>query len=344
MISIEDTTVQYPASEAEPAAELLRAAKATYEHAVRSTAQYALEVSQPDAALFRQHLEVIRRQITTANDVESWKTLEASFRGELRDFRERSVEHLQQLRGEVEAAVATMRIFTEDITQSGNDDEIKMLGALRWLKAMADSEGRAPEELRSEFRGVASAIAGGLQVLRKSHQLEVAQMRDEVRLLHRQIALERKAVYLDHASNVWNRQKMDSLIFRRMEGDQTFILLLVCVRNLKSLDQQHSQRVISGALRALLQRCAAMLGENVELGRWNEDHFIAILEGDSLSALSLSREANARLTGSYSVQEAGLSQSVTLQVASGIVERTHAITASTLDHAIRHTTASLAGQ
>ncbi len=328
LISIRKAT-----SDLDRIAELLEAAKATYEHAIRSAGQYAIELNPADADLFRQHLEVIRQQVPNTNDPEEWKTLEASFRGELRDFRDRSAGQLAEMRGEVKAAVDTMQIFAEAVHQSGEDHEVKMHGAINQLKALAQVT--SLEQLQAGVVAATSAIAESVQLMRKSHQLAVAQMRDEVRLLHKQIDVERRAVYLDRATGVWNRQKMDALIFRHLEGEKTFIILLVCICNLKQMDQRYSQNVVSGALKALLQRFAGMLGENVVLGRWSEDHFAAILEGDANSAMSISRETGSRLTGSYSVQEQGLSKSVNLQVSSGIIERTQNTTAGMLEQKIQ---------
>jgi GGDEF domain-containing protein len=334
-------SIRKAASDLDRIAELLDAAKATYEHAIRSAGQYAIELNPADADLFRQHLEVIRQQVPNTADPEEWKTLEASFRGELRDFRDRSTEQLTQMRGDVKAAVDTMQIFAEAVNQTGEDHEVKMHSAIHQLKALTQSTSLG--QMQEGVRAAANTIQESVQLMRKSHQLAVAQMRDEVRLLHKQIDVERRAVYLDRATGVWNRQKMDALIFRHMEGDKSFIILFICICNLRQMDQRYSQNVISGALKALLQRFTAMLGENAVLGRWSEDSFAAILEGDANSAMGISREANARLTGSYSVQEQGLSKSVNLHIASGIVERTQAVTAGMLEQKAQQMLQRLSG-
>jgi CRP-like cAMP-binding protein len=56
------------------------------------------------------------------------------------------------------------------------------------------------------------------------------------------------------------------------------------------------------------------------IGRWSEDEFAAILEVDPAAALAFSREAVRKLSGTYSVQENGLSRNVELQVAAGVTD------------------------
>jgi GGDEF domain-containing protein len=103
--------------------------------------------------------------------------------------------------------------------------------------------------------------------------------------------------------------------------NEPFCLLLIFVQNLKGLDSLHSQTAIEGALKALLQRFGALLGEDAMIGRWSADEFAAILEVAPAAAVSFSREAARKLSGNYSVQENGLARSAALQAMAGVIER-----------------------
>ena len=72
-------------------AEMVRAAKASYNHAVWSASQYTVEIDTAESKQFREHLERIRAQADKAEYPEDWASVQASFRGELRDHRDRSL-------------------------------------------------------------------------------------------------------------------------------------------------------------------------------------------------------------------------------------------------------------
>lgn len=313
MISIKKATLDLDRME-----EMLTTLTASFEQAIRSTGQYAIVLNPGDTEVFRQHLEALRSQLSATGDPETWKSIEASFRGELRDYRDKSQEHLKQLRGEIDAAIEAMRVFGDAVSMSGADHEVQIRAAVDRLSAIASCN--TIKELRDGIQSAITSISSSVESMRRSHQVSVAQMRDEIRLLHTQIDVERRSAYMDRATGVWNRQKLDSHISALIGNDERFCILLVCVRNLKHMDQRYSKTLIAGALKALLQRFSAMLGENVVMGRWNEEHFAVILE-DSAQASGIAKQAANRLTGTYSVQENGLSSSVPLQAMAGVVDR-----------------------
>ena len=313
MISIRKVT-----SDLDKMEEMLTTVTAAFEQAIRSTGQYAIEVDPGDSSVFRQHLDVLRSQLAASSDPETCKSVEASFRGELRDYRDKSQEHLKLMRGEITAAIEAMQVFSEAVSLSGADHEVHIRAAMDSLSTLAKST--SLQEVRGGIRTAITSISGSVDSIRRSHQVAVAQMRDEIRLLHTQIDVERRSAYLDRTTGVWNRQKLDSHLAALIANNEPFCVLLVCVRNLRHLDHRYSKNLIAGALKALLQRLAAMLGENVVVGRWNEEHFAVILE-DSSAATGIARQAAGRLSGTYSVQENGLSNSVPLQAMAGVVDR-----------------------
>ena len=312
--------------------ELLQACATSYGLALRSTAQYAIEIEPTQAGIFRQHLEVLHTEVQNATTREHWQSIQASFRGELRDHRDRVAEQLGRLRGEMKAAADAMQSFADSVAASGGLHEQELSSALGKLESAAQSASRASdlEQVRREIASAVGVISASVEQMRRSHQMVIAQLHDEIRTLHHQMEEQRHAQLRDQASGVWNRAKLDQVIGGLVENDQAFSILLIRVRNLKRLEGHHSRAVLDGALRALLQRFATLVGNEASIGRWEENEFIAIVERDRSSIIALSREASRRLSGGYSVQENGISQNVQLNVAAGIVERTHGMSWSSI--------------
>lgn len=290
-----------------------------YALAIDSAAHYAVVVDPSLAVVFRQHLKVLEDQSRAATSVDQLRHAQASFRGELREYRDKSNDQLKKLRQEMENATAAMMVFAEAVSSNGENHEQEVHAKLQDLEATAKKD--RIDEVRGGIGAAVAGIQSSIEQMQHGNKLVVAQFQDEIRVLHQQIEQERKVLYTDRASGAWNRQKIDAHIDNLLRQNQPFCLLLVWVRNLKRLDTQYSRTVAEGTLKALVGRFAAIAGEDAVIGRWSHDQFVAVLDVPAARAISLSAEAATKLSGSYAVQENGQSQKVAVQASAGVIDR-----------------------
>jgi GGDEF domain-containing protein len=312
-----------------------------YALAIDSSAHYAVEIDPRLTGEFRSHLQVIQGQSRSAASVDQLRSVQSSFRGELREYRDKSAEQLKKLRQEIEDATAAMVIFADTVAFNGENHDHAVRTTLRELESSARKT--KVDEIRL---GIAAAVIGietSVQRMQNDNQLVVAQLQDEIRLLHQQMELERKTLYTDRASGAWNRQKIDMHIDNLLRQNQPFCLLLVRLRNLKRLESQHSATVVEGMLKALTTRLVMLTGEGSAIGRWTEDQFVAVLDIPPGDAIPLSAEATRKLSGSYAVQENGLAKSITVQATAGIIDRSASADPSTFHQKLAQLAAAIAG-
>jgi GGDEF domain-containing protein len=299
--------------------DLQQATLECYAQAIASITQYAVAPDQARAAEFRKNLQTLEKQLREAESAESIQAVENALRGELRDYQEHAHSRLDQLHQEVIGAAKAMKIFAESVSSNGADHEKQMEHELKHLDVLTTYEDLS--QIRNGLQDARSSLAASFEQLRRSNQLVIAQLQDEIRLLHQAIQSERRALFTDRSSGTWNHQKMAERIEELMRLDDPFCLLLVKIRNLKRMDGRYSRVVIEGALKAVLTRFKNLAGEDAMLGRWSDDEFVAILPVEPTSALALSRDVTRKLSGNYAVQENGVPQNIVLQVVSGIVDR-----------------------
>jgi GGDEF domain-containing protein len=290
----------------------------SYALAIHAAAHYAIEVDPALAACFRKHLQVIEEQCRAADSPDQVRAVQSSFRGELRQFHDKSAEQLKKMRNEIETATAAMLTFADSVASNGENHEQAVLTQLRGLESTARCN--SIDEIRGGIGAAVSRIESSVEQIHRGNQLLIAQLQDEIRSLHQQFAVERKALYTDRDSGAWNRQKIDTHLDNLLRQNQPFCLLLVCVRNFKRLETQHSRMVLEGTLKAIIRRFNSITGEDAVIGRWSEDQFAAVLDVQPGQAISISAEATRKLSGYYAVQENGLSQRITVQAAAGIIE------------------------
>ena len=198
-------------------------------------------------------------------------------------------------------------------------------------------------EIRGGIGGAVTAIQSSVENIQRSNQLVIAQLQDEIRLLHLQIQEERKALYTDRASGAWNREKIDLHIDNLLRQNQPFCLVLIWVRNLKRLDTQHSRTAVEGTLKAMVTRFGAMLDDDAVIGRWTADQFVAVVDVPPGQAIPLSAEATRKLSGGYAVQENGLSHKVVLQATAGVIDRAPGADAATFHEKLAQLAGAISG-
>ncbi len=296
-----------------------------YALAIQSVAQYAVEMDPPLAAGHRAALQVLEHKARAAASEAHLLEVQTSFRGELRDYRDRNAAVLKKIHEEMENAAAAMMIFADTVAASGANHEHEVNAELRRLESA--SHCTSVEEMREGIGAAIDSIESSVQQMQRGNQLIVSQLQDEIRILHQQIDAERKALYTDRASGAWNRQKIDLHVDNLLRQNQPFCLLLVWVRNYKRLESQCSRSVLDGALKALFGRLAAVAGDDAVIGRWREDQFAAVLDLVPGHAIAISAEANRKLSGAYSVQENGLAQKIAVQAVAGVVDRLRGVDA-----------------
>jgi GGDEF domain-containing protein len=290
-----------------------------YALAIHSTAHYAVEVDPALATAFRDHLKGIEEQSLAAISVQQLHVVQSSFRGELREYRDKSNEQLVKMRREVESATAAMSIFADTVSSSGEDHEKEVANQLKILASATRSDDI--REIRGSIGAVVTGIQSSVEQMQRCNQLVILQLQDEIRVLHQQFEQERKALFTDRSSGAWNRQKVDIHLDNVLRQNQPFCMLLIAVRNLKRIESQHSRTVFEGALQALISRLRAITGDEAVIGRWAEDQFVAIVDVPPGRAIPLSAEATRKLSGGYAIQENGLSHTVAVQVTAGVIDR-----------------------
>ena len=287
-----------------------------YGLAIACTEQNVIEVDHQQAALFRGELQALVDQLGAANSPEHLQNIQNLFGEELRGYRDSTHEQLRQLRKEMHAAVSALDEFAGNAAARGDDHEKELKHALKRLEAAAFS-GRF-EDIRAAIRTASADILSSFDQMRARNQLAVAQLKDEIRLLHQRIQAGCRSA--TPASETWNRQHIDRQIDEMLKQNTSFCLVLIVLKNLKPLTSRYSGGAVEDALQALQVRLRDTLGAESLLGRWTANQFVAILNASPSSAMAASRDVAQKLAEPYSFTHNGIPSTLVFQVAAGVVD------------------------
>lgn len=182
MISLRKT-----ATELDRLEELHRTAVNCYSSALRSTEQNAVELDAGQTAHFRAQLQALRDRLRSDGGPQQLESVQASFDTELKNYRDKTGEQVQKLRREVQAAAAALETFAGSISESEVNLESGLKRELKVLSRSADSDDL--QAMRDVIRASTAKIASSFEQMRSSNQLAIAQLKDEIRLLHQEVKI-----------------------------------------------------------------------------------------------------------------------------------------------------------
>jgi PleD family two-component response regulator len=113
---------------------------------------------------------------------------------------------------------------------------------------------------------------------------------------------------------------MRNFIAKAVSAGQSFALVFTRITNYRRLVLHTERAVLEKALNDLGQRLAQILQEGDVRGRWSEEEFVALVTADRPRAMQASRDITFRCSGPYPVQVSGRNTTISLSVASGVVE------------------------
>jgi GGDEF domain-containing protein len=290
-----------------------------YALAIRSAADYALDFDSSLIKEFQKHVHALEERVQGEASTEALRSIQASFRGELRDYRDKVQVYIQRLKSDLEGATEMMKTFATTFVANGADVEQKVRGELHNLEHAAESDDIG--KLRESVRSATQEISRSYDELNKANQLVIAELQHEIRLLHREMESERRAAWTDAESGAWVKRKIDDRIEDLLKAADPFCVIVILVQNLKRLEMQCSKTLVSGALGALVKRCYGVVGEGTVVARLSEDKFAAVIEVESRAAHAIAHELGERLSNRYSVQENGIAQNISLRITCGAVDR-----------------------
>jgi GGDEF domain-containing protein len=244
------------------------------------------------------------------------EAVQTSFDTELKNYKDKIAEQVKRLRREVQAAAAAVETFAGSINESEVNLESGLKRELNSLNQSAASNDI--QVIRGAIHASTAKISATVQQMRSSNQLAIAQLKDEIRLLHQEVQAARRSQTPDPSSE--SQQRISGRMEEFVKKNTPFSVLLVVVRNLEGLQNCYSAPVIEGALRGFQSRFENILPSSAILGRWAKDQFAVILSSAPSNAIEMSSDVVRKLSEPFVEHEKGASHSIVFNPRAGVIE------------------------
>ena len=287
-----------------------------YITAIRNVAHYTIELEEDVTALHRKYLEAVAAE-AAGGEIEVLLESRSTLRGLLRGYRDKAAAYINDLREELAESACALEEIMATLAQSDGNHENQIRVSVQRLREISNSPGCSP--IRGALLSAADSVDRGMEEMRKQHQLTVSQFQVEIRMLHRRIDSLEIAAMLDSLSKLFNREEMEERI--RAASADWFSLLLMRVGGLRAAERQFNESVAAELAGAFGKRLRNSLPPNAEIGRWNDEGFIAKLALTRAEAVASAKWISENLSGSYACLRDGKTVRPALQVNVAVVDR-----------------------
>lgn len=294
--------------------ELNRAAVNCYSQALRASEQHVVELDASQVAHFRSQLQALREKLQADADARQMESVQTGFEAELKDYSEKTRAQIQRLRKDVQAAAAAVEAFAGSVTESEMQLESGLKRELQHLNQTAASDDI--QEIRSAIQTATAKIAASVEQMRTGNQLAIAQLKDEIRLLHQEV----KAARRPKTEPTYEGRQVDSRINEMIRQNIPFSVLLVVIRNFEGLKNCFSAEVVASAIHDFQARFQNILPSSAIVGRSGQDQFTAILGTAPANAMEMSSEVIRKLSAPFIENERGVSHSISFTPRAGVIE------------------------
>lgn len=198
-----------------------RAAATAFAEAAATAARHVVEVNAEEAQRFRSQVMSLAQRLGGQPNPDELVLARNGFQNELKEYAAKATGDVRRMKEELSAAAEAMRSFAQGVTDSGSEHEAVLKREFQLLTRAADS----PEitTIRAAVHETVATVSASYQELKQAHNLAVAQLRDEIRVLHQALHKEPKPAKL---SELLSKQELDRRIEELLRRRQPFTLVL----------------------------------------------------------------------------------------------------------------------
>ena len=308
MISIRKTVTELDRLE-----ELNRTAVACCSQAIQSVEKHAVEMDPSQLAQFCSDLHRLSEMAGSAGAPQELSAVQSSFDGQVHAYSDKMREKILRLRSDFAAAMAALDAFSNSVTSNTSDLDQDLQRQLERLKKSAHAS-QDLTEIRTEVDATVEKVVASVQRMHAANQMAMAQMKDEIRLLHEEVKAARAVRPApDQPQPLRATQALAA-------QNKRFSVLLAVVQNLDGLRTLYPPNVIESALYSFQERFKSFLPGSAAIERRGKDQFAAVLDLEPSAVIAISGEIAQKLSPPFVEEDRGSRYTLRLDSGVGVLE------------------------
>ena len=299
----------------EEAEAIHRAAAKAFAEVVETSAEHVVEVNREEASAFREQVLALAGLVSGSTVASELDAARGAFRGELREYSRKAGQRVHRMREELAAAAEAMRVVAESVTTSSGEHEAVLRREFLRLQDTAESS-EDVYEVRASIHATVDTVTNSFEALKRSNAMNLAQLRDEIRVLQEELQKERKK---DTPAGLVSKESLDKEIEALLRLDRPFAAAVIGVPTWRTLYARYPHPRVDAALGTMLANLIALSrkrgGQPAIAPLQNGVYALILPPGSAVG------DWQAQLSLSHSFQTDGLPQTFRITPRVEIVER-----------------------
>lgn len=278
---------------------------------LQSVRQYMVETDPIGVEAFRSWADAVIGKVESCLKVPkpaAFDELRTTIRAGLREYRDRAARYIDELRKTAAATTAALEQMLATLQCGDSDGEAQIKNEINRLESLRSLNDL--NEMRAALEERVSSLAACVERLKREKDLVVAQLRDEIRILHTAIEQPRAAAAKDALTGALIRQEFQKALARELNAGRAIIVFRLDLQGLRNFPK----RIITDQLvTAVYRRALQMLPSENIVGRWREDVF-CILAHSGVVHENLAADLERKCGGWYVCMEGSNARKLYLEV------------------------------
>jgi hypothetical protein len=296
--------------------ELSAAALISYRGVIAAIRDYAFEFDPGEVEIYRSHLSQVLQEVERTVSADVLQYTQRAACDQLRDYQRKADQHFKSLREELATASEALIEILQSMSHRESHPEEKLKVGLARLRLIADQT--AVVKAYPDLPKIVSTLEQGVTEIEKEHCLVVAQLRDEIRTLHRTIDRTNPGC-ASRGVTLMSRGEIEDFVESEHQRGADCCLFLVLVENLRRIRRQSGSTIATEILKQLSSKIASE-ARAATVGRWSDDVVVAV-DSAGRESMEFLRQLPQRLVGPYSISSGGVRTDFSLNLRTGIVSR-----------------------
>ena len=273
MISLKRSIEQYDSLRL-LAADAVRALSSTLE----AIQQYVVETDPASVELFRAHLNrsiQLLGPCVDSPDPALIAEMPSRVRAELREYRDRAACYIDKLREDLATTASALHEMMQNFQNDDSQAEQQLTTELVHLHALARTDDLA--EIKLGVQKSVASLRDCIEQMRREKTAIIAQLKDEIRVLQRNVEEAQRAAAMEAVTGVYKRDEFQKLVRREIVAERQICVINLWLSNFNELRLTNTPALIDQLLIAICKRMKSVLPSEAVVGRWQDDVFCVLL-------------------------------------------------------------------
>jgi GGDEF domain-containing protein len=286
-----------------------------YLGSLRGAARYALTLEPGISHAYRTDLESLAQELERAPDY----VLSASTPRLLeifKRFRDQSTNYVSNLQADMVKSAEALETIVRGLAENDGEQDARVRASLASVRDISD----LPEcaTIRAALVSAAETIESSIDQIRNKYQLTVAQLKSEIRVLHKRVDRAENVVAAEDLKQLMTQGELERQILEGGGGAGS--LILIKVSGLRAAEHHFGSQVAAELAGAFKKRLTSCLPESAVLARWAPEAFVATSELPGSAVMNAVKRLSETLSGMYPGEHEGKNIRLTLHVTVAVLQ------------------------